>query len=171
MEEREINVETFCNPEAVDPEAKVVETMEGTELEYDLLVAIPPHRGSEVVEAAGLGNRGWVDVDKHTLEAENADGVYAIGDTANTGVPKAGSVAHYQAGVVAQRIASAVHGRPATATFDGKTICFVETGMDSASYVSFDYENPPAPKSPSKSLHWAKLAYNESYWLTARGLI
>lgn len=171
MEERDINVETFCNPESVDPHEKVVETMEGTELDYDLLVAIPPHRGSEVIEAAGLGNRGWVDVDKETLAATNAEDVYALGDTANTGVPKAGSVAHYEAGVVAQRVASAVHGRPATATYDGKTVCFVETGMDSASYVEFDYTNPPAPKPPSKSLHWAKLAYNESYWLTARGLI
>jgi sulfide:quinone oxidoreductase len=171
LEERDIRIETFCNPEAVDPDAEVLETMEGTEIPYDLLVAIPPHRGSEVVEAAGLGNRGWVDVDKETLEATNAEAVYALGDTANTGVPKAGSVAHYEAGVVAQRIASAVHGRPATATYDGKTVCFVETGMDAASYVEFDYQNPPTPKPPSKSLHWAKLAYNESYWLTARGLI
>jgi sulfide:quinone oxidoreductase len=171
LEERDINIETFCNPETVDPDAKVLETMEGTELDYDLLVAIPPHRGSEVIEAAGLGDRGWVDVDKETLAATNAEDVYALGDTASTGVPKAGSVAHYEAGVVAQRLASAVHGRPATATYDGKTVCFLETGMDSASYVQFDYENPPSPKPPSKSLHWAKLAYNESYWLTARGLI
>jgi sulfide:quinone oxidoreductase len=171
MEDRGINVETFFNAEEIDAENGVMTSMEGGELDYDLLVAIPPHRGIELVEEAGLGDRGWVEVDSETLEAEHADNVYALGDTADAGVPKAGSVAHYQAGVVAQRIASELRDRPATETYDGKTLCFVETGMDAASYVEFDYENPPSPATPSKKLHWAKLAYNESYWLTARGLL
>jgi sulfide:quinone oxidoreductase len=171
MEERNINVETFFNAESVDPAAQTVTSMEGTELDYDLLVTIPPHAGIDIVEEAGLGDDGWVDVDKHTLEAEAAENVYALGDTADTGVPNAGSVAHYQAGVVGQRLASEIRGRPATATYDGKTLCFIETGMDAASFVEFDYESPPSPAPPSKKLHWSKLAYNESYWLTARGLL
>ncbi|QLH76647.1 NAD(P)/FAD-dependent oxidoreductase [Halosimplex rubrum] len=171
MEERDIQVETFFNAESVDPETETITSMEGTELDYDLLVAIPPHRGIDLIEEAGLGDDGWVDVDKHTLEAEAAENVYALGDTADTGVPNAGSVAHYQAGVVGQRLASEIRGRPATATYDGKTLCFIETGMDAASFVEFDYENPPSPAPPSEKLHWSKLAYNESYWLTARGLL
>ena len=171
MDERDIAVETFFNAESVDPDAETIASMEGTELDYDLLVTIPPHAGVDLIEEAGLGDDGWVDVDKHTLEAEGAEGVYALGDTAATGVPNAGSVAHYQAGVVGRRLASDVRGRPATATYDGKTLCFIETGMDAASFVEFDYENPPSPAPPSQKLHWSKLAYNESYWLTARGLL
>ena len=171
MEERDINVETFFNAESVDPDSRTITSMEGSELDYDLLVSIPPHSGIELIEEAGLGDDGWVDVNKHTLEAEAADNVYALGDTASTGVPNAGSVAHYQAGVVGQRLASEVRGRPATARYDGKTLCFIETGMDAASFVEFDYENPPSPAPPSEKLHWSKLAYNESYWLTARGLL
>jgi len=171
MDDRDITVETFFNAEAVDPETDTITSMEGTELDYDLLVSIPPHRGVDLIKEADLGDNGWVDVDKHTLEADHADRVYAIGDTADAGVPKAGSVAHYQAGVLAQRLASEVRGRPATATYDGKTLCFIETGMDAASFVEFDYEQPPSPAPPSQKLHWSKLAYNESYWLTARGLL
>ncbi len=171
MDDRDIRVETFFNAETVDPEAETITSMEGTELDYDLLVTIPPHAGIDLIEEAGLGDDGWVDVDKHTLEAEAADNVYALGDTADTGVPKAGSVAHYQAGVVGQRLASELRGRPPTAIYDGKTLCFIETGMDAASFVEFDYENPPSPAPPSEKLHWSKLAYNEAYWLTARGLL
>ncbi|WP_276239764.1 NAD(P)/FAD-dependent oxidoreductase [Halobaculum marinum] len=171
FEERDINVETFFNAESVDPDAQTIESMEGTELEYDLLVSIPPHAGVDMIAEAGLGDNGWVDVDKHTLEAQAADDVYALGDTAATGVPNAGSVAHYQAGVVAQRLASDLRGRPATATYDGKTLCFIETGMDEASFVEFSYDRAPSPAPPSTKLHWSKLAYNESYWLTARGLL
>jgi sulfide:quinone oxidoreductase len=170
FDERDIAVETMFNAEEVDPEAGVLTSMEGTELDYDLLVAIPPHTGNELVTAAGLGE-DWVDVDRHTLEATAADDVYALGDGAAVGVPKAGSAAHYQANVVAQRLASEVRGRPATATYDGKTLCFIETAMDSATYVAFDYDDPPEPGTPSRALHWSKLAYNESYWLTARGLL
>ena len=169
MDDRDIHVETLFNPEEIDD--GTIHTMEGSELSYDLLVGIPPHRGLDLVSEAGLGDRGWVEVDKHTLEAEHAENVYALGDAAATGVPKAGSVAHYQAGVVAQRLASEVRDRPATARYDGKTLCFVETGMDAASYVEFDYEQPPSPAPPSEKLHWSKLVYNESYWLTARGLL
>jgi sulfide:quinone oxidoreductase len=171
LEARDIAIETMFNAEAVDPEARTITSMEETELNYDLLVAIPPHTGSDLIEQAGLGDGGWVDVDKHTLEATGFEDIYAIGDAAETGVPKAGSAAHYQANVVAQRLASEVRGQPATAVYGGKTICFIETGMDDATFVEFDYERPPSPSEPTRAMHWSKLAYNESYWLTARGLL
>ena len=171
LKQRDIAIETMFNAEVVDPEARTITSMEDTELDYDLLVAIPPHTGSDLIERAGLGEGGWVDVDKHTLEATGFDDIYAIGDAAQTGVPKAGSAAHYQANVLAQRLTSEVRGQPATAVYGGKTVCFIETGMDDATFVEFDYERPPEPSEPSQAMHWSKLAYNESYWLTARGLL
>ena len=171
FDERGINLETFFNAEEVDPDANVLKTMEGTELDYDLLVAIPPHAGSDLVIDAGLGEDGWVEVDKNTLEAKNAEDVYAIGDVADLPTSKAGSVAHYAAGTLADRLASRVRGLVPTDTYDGKTICFIESGMDEATFVEFSYGDEPVVREPSQLLHWSKLAYNESYWLTARGLI
>ncbi|MDG5777572.1 FAD/NAD(P)-binding oxidoreductase [Haloarculaceae archaeon H-GB11] len=171
FEKRDIGLETFFNAETVDPDEQVLETMEGTELDYDLLVAIPPHGGSDLVTEAGLGEDGWVDVDRNTLEATAAEDVYAIGDVADVPTSKAGSVAHYEAGTVADRIASRVRGQVPTATYDGKTVCFIESGMDEATFVEFAYGDTPVVREPSKPLHWAKLGYNESYWLTARGLL
>ncbi|MFU8868405.1 NAD(P)/FAD-dependent oxidoreductase [Natronococcus sp.] len=171
FEQRDIALETFFNVEEIDPDAEVIETVEGNELEYDLLVAIPPHAGSDLVTDAGLGEDGWVDVDRHTLEATNAEDVYAIGDVADVPTSKAGSVAHYEAGVVADRLASRVRGQTPTATYDGKTVCFLEAGMSEATFIEFTYGEEPFVREPSKPLHWAKLGYNESYWLTARGLL
>jgi sulfide:quinone oxidoreductase len=145
--------------------------MEGEELDYDLLVTIPPHDGVPMIREAGLGDDGWVEVDRNTLEAVHADDVFALGDASDVPAPKAGSAAHYQAGVVADRLASLVDGGVPTATYDGKTVCFLEAGMDEATFVSFDYENEPYLRPESRPVHWAKLAYNESYWLTARGLL
>jgi len=169
--ERDIRLETFFNPEEIDPDAKVIHTVEGAEFDYDLLVAIPPHAGNDLIREAGLGDDGWVAVDKTTLEATGADDVYAIGDVADVPTSKAGSVAHYEAGVVAERITSRVRGQVPTALFDGKTICFIETGLDEATFVDFAYGTQPEVRDPTKFVHWSKLAYNESYWLTARGLL
>ncbi|WP_458187765.1 NAD(P)/FAD-dependent oxidoreductase [Haladaptatus sp. NG-WS-4] len=171
LEKRDINVETFFNVDEVDPDSKVIRTMEGSEMDYDLLVAIPPHSGDDLIKEAGLGDDGWVSVDKETLEANDAEDVYAIGDTADVPTSKAGSVAHYAAGVVSDRLASQVRGHTPTARFDGKTVCFIESGMDEATFVEFEYGRQPTVRDPSKFVHWAKLSYNESYWLTARGLL
>jgi sulfide:quinone oxidoreductase len=171
MRERDIGIETFFNVESVDADARVLHSMEGEELAYDLLVTIPPHDGVPMIRDAGLGDDGWVEVDKTTLEAIHAPDVFALGDATNVPAPKAGSAAHYQASVVADRLTSLVHGRTPTATYDGKVVCFLEAGMDEATFVSFDYANEPHLRPESRPVHWAKLAYNESYWLTARGLL
>jgi len=171
FEARDITLETFFNVEELDPEAGTVETMEGTELDYDLFVAIPPHHGNDMVAEAGLGEDGWVAVDRHTLEADNAENVYAIGDIADVPTSKAGSVAHYEAGTVAKRITSRVRDEVPTAVYEGKTVCFLEAGLEEATFVEFGYGDEPVVREPTSALHWSKLAYNEAYWLTARGLI
>ncbi|MFD1633411.1 NAD(P)/FAD-dependent oxidoreductase [Haloplanus ruber] len=155
----------------VDPGERTLHATDGRTLDYDLLVTIPPHAGVDLVAEAGLGDDGWVETDPRTLEAARADDVYAIGDTTDIERPMAGSVAHYQAGVVADRIAARVRGHRPTATYDGKVLCFLEAGMDEATFVSFDYDSLPDLRAESALVHWAKGAYNESYWLTARGLI
>ncbi|GAB3316976.1 NAD(P)/FAD-dependent oxidoreductase [Haloplanus salinarum] len=171
MDDRDVEVETFFNAERVDPDTKTIHTVEGRELDYDLLVAIPPHDGSDLVREAGLGDDGWVDVDPNTLEARGADDVYALGDVADLPTSKAGSAAHYAAGALADRLASIARGERPTAEYDGKTVCFIESGTDEATYIAFDYEESPTPKPPSKLIHWSKLGYNRSYWLTARGVL
>jgi len=171
MDDRDVEVETFFNAERVDPDTKTIHTVEGRELDYDLLVAIPPHDGSDLVREAGLGDDGWVDVDPNTLEARGADDVYALGDVADLPTSKAGSAAHYAAGALADRLASIARGERPTAEYDGKTVCFIESGTDEATYIAFDYKESPTPKPPSKLIHWSKLGYNRSYWLTARGVL
>ncbi|MEF8773089.1 MAG: FAD/NAD(P)-binding oxidoreductase [Halobacteriales archaeon] len=169
FDERDINVETLFNVEEIDPDEQTMYTMEQKEVDYDLLVGIPPHKGDPIVKESGLGEDGWVEVDRHTMEAENAEDVYAVGDAADIPTSKAGSVAHYESGPIADRIVSRVRGQVPTARFDGKTICFLEAGLEEAIFIEFDYERTPETRDENKYMHWAKLAYNESYWLTARG--
>lgn len=171
FEKKGIKYETFFNMEEIDAEKKVVRSMEGSELNYDLLITVPPHKGSQVVIDSGLDKNGWIPTDKKTLHSEGYNNVYVVGDTTNIPISKAGSTAHFESHVVAERISSEILEGATGTEYDGKVICFVETAFDKATYIWFNYTTPPTPAPPSKMIHWMKLGYNRLYWLSARGIL
>ena len=168
LAERGIELAGFFNVESVDAVAGTVTSIEGETVPYDLLVLVPPHRGQKVIEESGLGDeRGWIPVDKKTLHHTSLPNVWAIGDATNIPISKSGSVAHYEASVVADQIAAAMRGEAAPAhVYDGKVVCFVETGKGQATTIRFDYDHPPVSPMPSRLWHWAKAAFNKTYWHT-----
>ncbi len=167
MDERGIELETFFNVEAVEPASRTVLSLEGDKAEYDLLVLVPPHRGQRVVEDSGLGDAGgWVPTDKLTLQHQGHPNVFAIGDATNLPISKSGSTAHFEAPVVASRIASLVRGTAPKANYGGRVMCFLEVGGRKATALRFDYEHPPVPPKPSLLWHSAKWTFNRLYWET-----
>ncbi|MEJ2060211.1 MAG: FAD/NAD(P)-binding oxidoreductase [Gammaproteobacteria bacterium] len=166
-----INTTTLFNMKEVDGSGKVVHSEEGETVEYDLLISVPPHRGMEVIEKNGLGANGFIPTDRHSLKMEGQDNVYVIGDTTNLPISKAGSTAHFEAEALAENLAALVKLGEPVRDYDGKVFCFIEAGKDRATYAMFDYGHPPAPKAPNKAVHWFKMAYNQLYWASARGLL
>jgi sulfide:quinone oxidoreductase len=58
-------------------------------------------------------------------------------------LPKAGVFAHAEGEVVAARIADAFAGREPTAVFEGRGMCFLETGRGEATMVNGDFFAAP----------------------------
>jgi sulfide:quinone oxidoreductase len=168
LAERDIELTGFFNVESVDPISRTVTSMEGETVGYDLLVLVPPHRGQKVIEDSKLGDeRGWVPVDKNTLKLTQFENIWAIGDATNIPISKSGSVAHYEANVAAAEIVAAVKGEaPPLHVYDGKVMCFLETGQGRATTISFDYDHPPVSPTPARRWHWAKALFNKTYWHT-----
>jgi sulfide:quinone oxidoreductase len=169
FEERDIHTHVDFHPETVDSDAGRIGPRDRSPIDYDLLVGIPKFDPASIVAEAGLGD-SWMEVDQYTLESEHAEDVFGVGDVTNLPTSKAGSVAHYAAGTVVDRIAAYVRGHVPTTEFDGDAICFLEAGMEQGSHIKFDYESDPVVREQTEFIHWAKMAYNEMYWLTARGL-
>lgn len=170
LADKGIELHTFFNVETIDPARRVVESLEGEELGYDLLILVPPHRGAQLVVDSGLAPpAGWLPTDPHTLEVRGQERVYAIGDATDLPLSKAGSTAHFEAPVVVERIVAAVEGRAPDAklgTYTGKVMCFFEVGDGKGTLLQFDYDHPPAPPAPNRLWHIGKIVFNRTYWHT-----
>ncbi|NOY54020.1 MAG: NAD(P)/FAD-dependent oxidoreductase [Deltaproteobacteria bacterium] len=171
FERRGIRYETFFNMKEVDPLKKQIHSEEGSTLDYDLLIAVPPHKGMPLIEESGLGADGWIPTDKHSLTMAGKENVFVVGDTTNIPISKAGSTAHFEADTVAESLICMIKEGCPGRRYDGKVFCFVETSLEEGTYVWFNYNTPPNPGEPSQMIHWFKLAYNRLYWLSARGIL
>ncbi|MGH2691720.1 MAG: NAD(P)/FAD-dependent oxidoreductase [Actinomycetota bacterium] len=149
-------------------DGRVVLAGEG-EIPFELLLAVPPHRCSQVLVDAGLAQPGgWVKVHPRTLETQ-AEGVWAVGDCTAiplaTGqpLPKAGVLAEAEGRVVAERIAATFNGIRPEAEFDGQGACYLEIGGGEAMMVRGRFLAEPAPEvelvGPSRELLEEKALY------------
>lgn len=168
LEERGVKIETFFNLEAVNGPKRTMQSLEGQEVPFDLLVVVPPHRGALIAEKSGLTDaQGWLATDRQTLVVKGQERIFALGDVTDLPVSKSGSAAHFEAGVVAERIVAAIQGRavhPREGVYDGRVMCFMETGHAQATRIEFDYEHPPVPPKPSWFYHLEKTLFNKAYW-------
>ena len=102
--ERDIEFVPGHRVSSLDPARGVAVLDDDSEMPYDLFLGVPKHRAPDVVAASGLaGDDGYVLVNPKTLETR-FPGVYAIGDVATIGVPKAGVFSEGAARVVARSL-------------------------------------------------------------------
>ncbi len=171
FEQKGIELHTFFNVEAIDPERKVVLSLEGEELGYDLLILVPPHRGQQFLIDSGLAPApgGWLPTDRHSLRVGGRANVFALGDATDLPLSKAGSTAHFEAPIVVEGIVAGIEGRaPAGkhASYEGRVMCFFEVGDGKGTLLRFDYDHPPRPPKPNALWHLGKVVFNKTYFHT-----
>ncbi len=166
FEQKGIKYTTFFNVERVDPDGKMVHSIEGESVPYDLLILIPPHRGAQFLRESGLTDMGgWIPTDKHTLEVKGHEGsIWALGDATDIPISKAGAAAHYEAKVLGENIAALIRGQKPRERYDGKVVCFCDAGFHKGIGMRFDYEHPPIPPPLSRRWYWGKVLINKFYW-------
>lgn len=150
---------------SVDGARKVVTLEGGRELPCDLFLGVPKNRAPDVVVAAGLTVDGWVPVNPRTLETR-FPGVYAVGDLANTGAPKAGLFAEGAARAVAANLTALFREQEQTAQNPGAGSCYIEFGGDRIARVDVDFFSGPKPTGvfhePSEALRASKEGFGAS---------
>ena len=139
---------------SLDPGRRVAVLDDGSDLPYDLFLGVPKHCAPKVVEASGMAENGWVPVNPKTLETR-FPGVYAVGDIANTGTPKAGVFAEGAARAVASSLIARVRGGQQPGAYTGAGSCYIEFGAGRIGRVDVDFFSGP---SPTGTYHEATLA-------------
>jgi sulfide:quinone oxidoreductase len=123
---------------ALDASSKTATLRDGGEMSFDLFLAVPVHRAPAVVLESGMAVDGWIPVNPFTLET-SFDGVYAVGDVAAVGTPRAGVFAEGQAAVAAEHIAATIRGASSDAEYGGRGICYLEMGEGEVALVDVTF--------------------------------
>lgn len=116
-------------------------------LHYDMLHITPPMSAPDFVKRSTLANaegplKGWVKVDKRTLQNPDYPNVFALGDAAGLPTSKTGAAVRKQAPVVAHNVLEMmriVEG-PRFNSYDGYTSCPLVTGYGKLVMAEFDYD-------------------------------
>jgi sulfide:quinone oxidoreductase len=160
---------------ALDAARRVAVLDDSSEVPYDLFLGVPKHRAPDVVVASGMTKEGWVPVNPRTLET-SFPGVYAVGDVANVGTPKAGVFAEGAARVVAASLIAGLRGGPRPEPYGGAGSCYVEFGSGRVGRIDVDFFSGPKPtgsfREPSAALVAEKEHFGSSRrarWFGRRG--
>ena len=177
LDTKHVDVITEFNTTSVDADAGTLVSYDGREVDFDLAVVVPLHGGAAYVgRSEGLGDElNFIPADAQTMQARAADNVFVIGDAAGLPTSKAGSVAHFEADVVAENVRHALAGEPLYASYDGHANCFIETGFGKAVLIDFNYDTEPLPGhfpgpvglpllKESHVNHLGKLMFEWVYW-------
>jgi sulfide:quinone oxidoreductase len=163
--ERDIEFVPGRRVSSLDAARHVAVLDDDSELPYDLFLGVPKHRAPDVVIASGMTEEGYVPVNPETLETR-FPGVYAVGDVATIGVPKAGVFSEGAARVVAESLIAGLRGGDQPGAYDGLGSCYIEFGGGRVGRVDVDFLSGPKPtgtfQEPSEALVAEKHRFGSS---------
>ena len=123
---------------SLDGSRSVAVLDDGSEMPFDLFLGVPKHRAPDVVIRSGMTEHGYIPVSPQTARTRFPS-VYAIGDVATIGVPKAGVFAEGAARVVAASLLATLHGGEQPPAYDGRGSCYIEFGVGLVGRVDIDF--------------------------------
>ena len=123
-------------------EFAVIKKSEKVNVNYDFCHIIPPQKAPKEVANSPVGSeKGWVPVNKETLQHIKFPNVFALGDVAAVPLGKTGGSVRKQYGVLAQNLISLMEGKAMTAKYNGYTVCPLITDIGKVMLAEFKW-NP-----------------------------
>src|SRR5689334_20459437 len=139
-------------------------TTTGGALSFNLLMLVPPFRGSSAASYVGItDDDGYINVDREMCVMGH-ERLYAVGDCVNFAGPKMGHMAVRQAEIAATNVAAEIEGKEPVARYQHE-VKFVIEGVGSDSlYLHKDlWTDEPATVKQGCFWSWAKRV-QKRYW-------
>lgn len=122
---------------------------EDVHVDFDFLHVTPPMKAPDEIGNSPLGSsKGWVPVNKETLQHVKYNNVFAIGDIAAIPMGKTGGSVRKQYKVLVENLVSAMEGKPLSSKYEGYTVCPLITDIGKVMLAEFDWTAKPTPSFP-----------------------
>lgn len=111
---------------------------DGSELESDLTIVIPPYRGPDLITRSGLGDRKGFVKTMPDMRHPSYNNVFVAGDVNANSMPKLGHIAIMQADIVAEAIKKEITGIGDIPQFSPEIFCIMNRGNSGATAILSD---------------------------------
>ncbi|HEX5705771.1 MAG TPA: FAD-dependent oxidoreductase [Pyrinomonadaceae bacterium] len=158
-------IETLSDFPVSSVTAEAIVSEDGREVEYDLLMLVPPFEGTSALAGTGLtDDEGFVRVD-HTMRVLSAERMYAAGDAVYFSGPKMGHMAVRQAEVAAENLAAEIEGVGRVAHYDHEIMLVVDEGGKDTVFLhkSLWDEDDGRGMSRGRFWSWAKRVHEKYF--------
>lgn len=130
-------------------EYDMVTKHQNIEVPFDFLHITPPQKAPDEIGKSAIGSaKGWVPVDKETLQHVKYKNIFALGDIAAVPMGKTGGTVRKQYKVLVDNLVSVMEGKEPTARFDGYTVCPLITDIGKVMLAEFNWTSKPTPSFP-----------------------
>jgi len=142
-------------------EYDMIKKSETVTMPYDFIHIVPPMAAVDAVANSKLAwqkgtGKGWLEVDKDTLQHRRYKNVFGIGDICGVPKGKTGGSTRHHGPIVVGNLISVMEGKKPEEKFDGYTVCPLKTQYGKIIMAEFNYKGA-APSFP--------LAVGEQRWI------
>ncbi|WP_415407020.1 NAD(P)/FAD-dependent oxidoreductase [Sulfurovum sp. CS9] len=144
---------------------EVIPKHEKIRVPYDFLHITPAQLAPREIGESDLGSaKGWVPVNKETLQHIRYENVFAIGDIAQVPMGKTGGSIRKQYKVLVDNLIALMNGKTLEAKYAGYTVCPLITDIGTVMLAEFDWTVAPTPSFPldptvERWVHWLMKVY------------
>jgi sulfide:quinone oxidoreductase len=160
VKRRDIQLNFKHNLKAIRADSKEavfdVTTDEGVQevaIPYDMIHVTPPMSAPDFIKNSKLAgtegsSKGWVNVNKDTLQHNVYPNVFSLGDASSLPISKTAAAIRGQAPVLVENLLAVMQTHSLTGKYAGYTCCPLITGYGTVIMAEFDYTNQPLSTFP-----------------------
>ena len=144
---------------------EVIPKREKVRVPYDMLHIAPANIAPREVAESDLGSaKGWIPVNKETLQHIRYLNVFSIGDVAQVPMGKTGGSVRKQYKVLVDNLVALMNDKKMEAKYAGYTVCPLITDIGTVMLAEFDWTVKPTPSFPldptvERWVFWLMKAY------------
>ena len=128
---------------------EVIPKHEKLRVPYDFLHVSPAQIAPREIAESDLGSaKGWVPVNKETLQHIRYENVFSIGDVAQVPMAKTGGSVRKQYKVLVDNLIAHMNSKKLNAKYAGYTVCPLITDIGTVMLAEFDWTVKPTPSFP-----------------------